>query len=56
MKNVPCCVDVLNGFAGSSEDLAADVLSCASLFFFLSLFCVPWTPQEAETSRVRLYV
>lgn len=37
MKNVPCCVDVLNGFAGSSEDLAADVLDFADLFF--SLFC-----------------
>lgn len=32
---------MLNGFAGSSEDLAADVLSFANLFFFffLSLFC-----------------
>lgn len=27
---------MLNGFAGSSEDLAADVLSFANLFFFLS--------------------
>lgn len=47
MKNVPCWVDVLNGFAGSSEDLAADVLSFANLFFFSLLPRPPW---EAETS------
>lgn len=39
---------MLNGFAGSSEDLAADVLSFANLFFFLSL--LPRPPWEAETS------
>lgn len=29
---------MLNGFAGSSEDLAADVLSFANLFFFFLSF------------------
>lgn len=38
---------MLNGFAGSSEDLAADVLSFANLFFFSLLPRPPW---EAETS------
>lgn len=38
---------MLNGFAGSSEDLAADVLSFANLFFFSLLPRPPW---KAETS------
>lgn len=41
---------MLNGFAGSSEDLAADVLSFANLFFFFFLSLLPRPPWEAETS------